>query len=145
MSFSTFIDSFWHCRLPKKFYVRRSNNKVDSIETEHIVIAHLFPWSDQENQLDTTYLQLLMIKIYRHHLIYSYNFTCLLLLLSLRLEGEETLKYRCVCRPQCGKVQYSRSRPWMHAQMWFFRFQQQIPFLRKFAKKKKKIRIASLR
>ena len=25
-------------------------------------------------------------------------------LLSLRLEKEETLKYRCVCRPPCGKV-----------------------------------------
>ena len=24
--------------------------------------------------------------------------------MSLRLEGEETLKYRCVCRPPCGKV-----------------------------------------
>ena len=26
------------------------------------------------------------------------------ILLSLRLEGEETIKYRCVCRPPCGKV-----------------------------------------
>ena len=25
-------------------------------------------------------------------------------LLSLWLEGEERLKYRCVCRPPCGKV-----------------------------------------
>ena len=28
----------------------------------------------------------------------------LLSLLSLRLEGEETLKYRCVCWRRCGKV-----------------------------------------
>ena len=27
-----------------------------------------------------------------------------LLFWSLRLEGEETLKYRCVCQPSCGKV-----------------------------------------
>ena len=29
-------------------------------------------------------------------------------LLPLRLEGEETLKYCCVCRPPCGKVQHSK-------------------------------------
>ena len=28
--------------------------------------------------------------------------------LSLWLEEEETLKYCCVCRPPCGKVQYSK-------------------------------------
>ena len=28
--------------------------------------------------------------------------------LSLRIQGEETLKYRCACRPPCGKVQYSK-------------------------------------
>ena len=27
----------------RKFYIRRNNNKADSIETEHIVIAHLLP------------------------------------------------------------------------------------------------------
>ena len=29
-------------------------------------------------------------------------------LLSLRLEGEETLKYRCVCRPPFRKLYYSK-------------------------------------
>ena len=29
-----------------KFYIRRNNNKVSSIETEHTIIAHLLPWSD---------------------------------------------------------------------------------------------------
>ena len=28
---------------PRKFYIRRNNNKVDSIETGRIVIAHLLP------------------------------------------------------------------------------------------------------
>ena len=27
--------------------------------------------------------------------------------LSLGLEGEESLKYRCVCRPPCGKLYYN--------------------------------------
>ena len=30
-------------RLPRKFYIRRNHNKVDSIETDHIVIADLVP------------------------------------------------------------------------------------------------------
>ena len=33
------------------------NNKVDYIEASHIVIAHLLPWSDQENCLYITLLQ----------------------------------------------------------------------------------------
>ena len=33
---------------PRKFYGRRNNNKVDSIETGLIVIADLLPWSDLE-------------------------------------------------------------------------------------------------
>ena len=32
---------------PRKYYTRR-NNKVDSIETECVVIDDLFPWSDLE-------------------------------------------------------------------------------------------------
>ena len=35
----------------KKFYMRRNNDKVDSIETVRIVIAHLLPWSDLEKGL----------------------------------------------------------------------------------------------
>ena len=38
----------------RKFYVRRNNNKVDSIETRRIVIAHLLPWSDLEKSMYTT-------------------------------------------------------------------------------------------
>ena len=30
--------------LTRKFYIRKNNNKVDSIETGLIVIAHLLPW-----------------------------------------------------------------------------------------------------
>ena len=33
---------------PRKFYVRRDNNKVDSIWKGRTVIADLFPWSDLE-------------------------------------------------------------------------------------------------
>ena len=39
--------------LPRKFYVRRNNNKYDSIETRRIEIAHLLPWSDLENCMYT--------------------------------------------------------------------------------------------
>ena len=28
---------------PRKFYIRRNNNKIDSTETGRIVIAHLLP------------------------------------------------------------------------------------------------------
>ena len=35
--------------VPTKLYVRRNENKVNSIETGRTVIVHLFPWSDQEN------------------------------------------------------------------------------------------------
>ena len=31
------------CIIPRKFNVKRNNNKVDSTETERIVIAHLLP------------------------------------------------------------------------------------------------------
>ena len=32
-----------HEGISRKFYIRRNNNKVDSIETGRIVIAHLLP------------------------------------------------------------------------------------------------------
>ena len=32
-----------HLLKTRKFYIRRNNNKVDSIETGRIVIAHLLP------------------------------------------------------------------------------------------------------
>ena len=39
---------------PSKFYVRRNNGKVDSIETGRVVIAHLIPWSDLEKYMYIT-------------------------------------------------------------------------------------------
>ena len=33
-------------REDSKFHIKRNNNKVNSIETRHIIIAHLLPWSD---------------------------------------------------------------------------------------------------
>ena len=38
----------------RKFYIRRNNNKFDSIETGRIVIAHLLAWSDLEKYMYTT-------------------------------------------------------------------------------------------
>ena len=38
----------------RKFYIRRNNNKVDSIETGHILIADLLPRSDLEKYMYTT-------------------------------------------------------------------------------------------
>ena len=53
------------------------------------------------------------------------------LLLSLLLEGEDTLKYLCLSVPV---------RPWTHAQVQFFCSLPEIPFLRKFSQKNKKIK-----
>ena len=39
----------------RKFYIRRGNNKVDSIEIEHIVTVDLFPWSDLEKCMYATF------------------------------------------------------------------------------------------
>ena len=33
----------------RKLHIRRNKNKVNSVETGRTVIAHLFPWSDQDN------------------------------------------------------------------------------------------------
>ena len=38
----------WIIRLSKEVLYKKEYNKVDSIETGCIVIAHLFPWSDVE-------------------------------------------------------------------------------------------------
>ena len=62
----------------KEVPLRRNNDKVDSIETRQIDIAHLLPWSDLEKLMLGTFLHLMMIKFYRHDLIYDYNFACLL-------------------------------------------------------------------
>ena len=74
-----------------KFYIRRNNNKVDSIETGRIVIVHLFLWNDQENCMYSTLFQLLMIKFYRHHLVYKYNFVCSLFWTAHKLTNDKKL------------------------------------------------------
>ena len=38
----------------RKFYIRKNNNKADTIETGRIVIAHVRPWSDLEKCMYTT-------------------------------------------------------------------------------------------
>ena len=48
--------------------MRKNNNKVDSIETGHIVIVDLLPWTDLEKCMYGT--------LYRHYFSYQYNFTC---------------------------------------------------------------------
>ena len=40
----------------RKFYIRRNNSEVDSIETGRIVIAHLFILSDLEKCMYGTFL-----------------------------------------------------------------------------------------
>ena len=61
-------------------------------------------------------------------------------LFSLRLEGEEKFKYRCVCRPQCEKVTTMGAH-----KVRLFCFWLEIPFLGELVKKKqKKIKIVSL-
>ena len=57
-------------KISKKFDIRTNSNKVDSIKTEHIAIAHLLSWNDQENYLYITLFQLQMTKFYCHYLIY---------------------------------------------------------------------------
>ena len=54
---SAVLDKFYAIYLvlqPKKFHIRRNNNKDDSFETGHIVIADLLPWSDLEKGMSTT-------------------------------------------------------------------------------------------
>ena len=60
----------------RKFYIRRNNNKVDSIETGRIVVARFFPWSDLEKCMNGKFVWLMMITVYRHYLICKYNFAC---------------------------------------------------------------------
>ena len=69
----------------RKFYITRNNNKVNSLETEHIVIADFLPLSDLEKCMYTTLFQLTMIKFYHHYLIYKYNFTFLLFYMTHKL------------------------------------------------------------
>ena len=73
---------------------------------------------------------------------YMKIFFDIFLLLSLRLEGEETLKYCCICQPSWGKVYYSKERPWTHSKMRFYCFRSEIPFLSKFGQRKIKTEYA---
>ena len=57
--------------LSRKFYIRRSNDKVDSLKTGSIVVADLLPWSDLERYIH------IIIWGYKS-IIYKCSFTCLL-------------------------------------------------------------------
>ena len=60
--------SFWvSCKHP----LRTNKSKADSIETGRAVIAHLFPWSDQENYIT--------LRFYNYWSFSLYNFTCSLI------------------------------------------------------------------
>ena len=72
----------------RKFYIRRNNSNVDSIETGRIVIADLLPWSDLEKCMYITLFSLMMIKCYRHSLIYKYSFTCSLFWTTHKLKND---------------------------------------------------------
>ena len=49
------------------------NNQVSPIETGRMIVSHLFPGSNLEKCIHTTLFLLMMIKFYRHYLIYKYN------------------------------------------------------------------------
>ena len=73
----------------RKFCIRRNNNKVDSIETGRIVIAHLLPWSDLEKYMYTTLFKLLMTIFYRRYLIYKNDFTFSLFCTTYKLTSDK--------------------------------------------------------
>ena len=54
-----------------KHPLRTNKSKADSIETGRTVIAHLFPWSDQENYIT--------LRFYNYWSFSLYNFTCSLI------------------------------------------------------------------
>ena len=57
----------------RKFYIRRNNSKADSIEIRRIVII------------------LIMIKFYRHYLIYKYNFMFSLFCMTYKLTNDKKI------------------------------------------------------
>ena len=77
--------------LPRKFYTRRNNNKVNSIETECIVIADLLPLSDLEKCMCNTLFQLMIIKFYCHYLIYKYKFTFSFFYMTHKLANDKKI------------------------------------------------------
>ena len=77
--------------LSRKFCLRRNNNKGNSVETGRIVIAHLIPFSDLEKCMYTTLFQLMMIKFYRHYLIYKYNFTFSFFYMTHKLANDKRI------------------------------------------------------
>ena len=60
--------------------------------SDYVLIRLIENWAKSLEFLDAVHC----VKSVRIRSIWSF--------LSVRLEGEETLKYRCVCRPPCGKV-----------------------------------------
>ena len=64
---------------PRKFHVRRNNDEVNYIETERIVIAdHSYCWFVslkwfKKVHAHHAFLIKIMIKFYRHYLIYKYT------------------------------------------------------------------------
>ena len=60
--------------------------------------------------------------------------------MSLRLEEKETLKCCCICRPQCGKVQYSKLTANELTQSgFFFVFDWKYPLWANLVQKKSKL------
>ena len=58
-------------------------------------------------------------------------------LLSLRLDGEETLKYLCVCRSPCGKVNIVSNDHGRTHKCDFSDFGRKYPFWANLVKKKR--------
>ena len=51
----------------RKFYLGRNNDSLDSIETGHMIIDQLLPWSDEEN---CSYITLFQLQILNHKTTY---------------------------------------------------------------------------
>ena len=72
-------------------------------------------------------------KIISNWIYWIQSFNCyFIILLSLRLEGEDTLKYRCVCQPPFNIVSndHGRTHKWP-----------EIPFLGKFGQNQSKLSV----
>ena len=75
----------------RKFYVRRNNNKADSVETRRIVIAPFAPLNSFR-KLHVHHAFLINDnKFYRHYLIYKYNFTLSLFCTTYKLTNDKKI------------------------------------------------------
>ena len=88
--FAKVINGFW----PLYIFAKKIDDRLGPKSAAGMILPFEVGLSNLPKKFD-----LLQWKAFKNHK------KCFL---SLRLEGEETLKYRCVCRLPYGKVQYSK-------------------------------------